>query len=139
MHSILNNHYRTLLDELNRNSGGPNVAYCNCRSKGECPLDGRCNSKNVLYQTRIFSMEHSIDGERVCIGISAGNWKQGLYSHRHSFSNSQLRNQTTLSRYFWALRIKGWPTRYGGKLTGSRQPRTASMVDVTCVSKKKLV
>ena len=35
MHSILNNHNRRLLDECNRNSGGPDVASCNCRSKEE--------------------------------------------------------------------------------------------------------
>ena len=33
-HNILNNHNRRLLDELNRNRGGPDVASCNCRSKG---------------------------------------------------------------------------------------------------------
>ena len=75
MHSILNNHNRRLLDESNRNSGGPDVASCNCRSEGECPLGGRCNSKNVVYSACISPMEHNNDGERVYIGISAGNWK----------------------------------------------------------------
>ena len=74
MYSILNNHSNTrLLDELNRNSGGPDVASCNCRSKGECPLGGWCNLKNVVYQACISPKEH--DGERVYIGISTGNWK----------------------------------------------------------------
>ena len=49
MHSILNNHNRRLLDELNRNSGGPDVASCNCKSKEECSLGRRYNSKNVVY------------------------------------------------------------------------------------------
>ena len=39
MYSILNNHNRRLLDELNRNSGGPDVASCNCRSKRKCPFE----------------------------------------------------------------------------------------------------
>ena len=87
MHIILNNHKTRLLDELNRNSGGPDVASCNSRSKGVC-LDGQCNSKNVVYQVCISPMEHNKDGERVYTGISAGNWKQSLYNHRHSFSNT---------------------------------------------------
>ena len=58
IHSTLNNHNRRLLDKLNRNSGGPDVVSCNCRSKGECPLGGRCNSKNVVYQACISPMEH---------------------------------------------------------------------------------
>ena len=81
MHSILNNHNRRLLDELNRNSGGPDVASWKCRSKGECPLGRRCNSKNVVYQVCISPMEHNNDGERVYIDISTGNWKQGRYNH----------------------------------------------------------
>ena len=48
MHSILNNHNRRLLDELNRNSEGPDVASFNCRNKGVCPLGGRCKWKNVV-------------------------------------------------------------------------------------------
>ena len=101
MHNILNNHYRRLLDELNRNSEGPEVESCNCRCKGECPLGGRCNSKKVVYQACISPMELNNDGERVYIGITAGNWKQRLYNHRHSFSNPRLRNQTAQSKYFW--------------------------------------
>ena len=87
IHSILNNHNRSLLDKLNRNSGGPDEVSCNCRRKGECPLDGQCNSKNIIYQVCISSMEHNNDGERVYIGIFTGNRKQGLYNHRHPFSN----------------------------------------------------
>ena len=86
MHSILNNHNRRLLDELNRNSGGPDEVFCNYRRKGECTLGGRCNSKNVVYRAFIPTpIEYNNDGERVYIGISAGNWKRGLYNHRYSF------------------------------------------------------
>ena len=98
MHSILNNHNRRLLDKLNSRALDV-VSYCS-RRKEECPLGGRCNSKNVLYQACISPMEHNNDGERDNVGISAWNWKQGLYNHRHSFSNPRLRNQTSLSKYF---------------------------------------
>ena len=110
MHSILNNHNRRLLDELNRNSGGPDVASCDCRSKGECPLGERCNLKNVIYQACISPMEHDNEGERVYIGISAGNWKQRQHNHRHSFSNPRLRIQTALLNIFGALRIGAKPS-----------------------------
>ena len=90
--------------KLNRNSGGPDVASCNCRSKGEYPLIGRCNSKNVVYQACISPMEHNNDEEMVYIDISAGNWKQRLYNHIHSFSNPRLENQTPLSKHFWNLK-----------------------------------
>ena len=43
----------------------------------------------------------------VYIRIFAGNWKQRLYKHKHSFSNLRLRNQTALSKYFWNLKAQG--------------------------------
>ena len=52
------------------------MVSCNSRTKGEWLLGGQCKSKNVVYQACISPMEHNIDGERVYIGISAGNWKQ---------------------------------------------------------------
>ena len=48
MYGNLNNQNRRLLDELNRNDGEPDEMPCNCRRKGECPLKGRCNSRNVV-------------------------------------------------------------------------------------------
>ena len=41
--------------------------------KGECLLDRLCNSKNIVYQACISPMEHSTDGKRIYIYISAGN------------------------------------------------------------------
>ena len=70
MHNILNNRNRRLLDELIKNSGRPDVVSCNCRSKAECPLDRRCNLRNVVYQACISPMEHNNDG-----------WGENLYRH----------------------------------------------------------
>ena len=131
MHSILNNHNRGLLDELNMNSGGLNEVWFNCRRKGECPLGGRCNAKNVVYQACISPVEHNNDGERVYIDISTGNWK--LYNHRHSFSNPRLGNQTALSKCLWNLKDQGLTYQMKWKI-GNLQPRIASMTDVNCVS-----
>ena len=129
MHSILNNHNRRLLDKLKRNSRGPHVASCKSRSKEECPLDRQCNSKNVLYQACIFPIEHNIGIS--CIDISAGNWKQGLYNHRHSFSNQRLRNPTTLSKYFWKLKDQGLtPSQIKWKIVG--QSSTVNSVNGRC-------
>ena len=66
-----------------------------------------CTTRNVVYQACISPMEQQRDGERIYIGISAGNWKQRWYSHRHSFSNPKLRYQTALLKYFWGLKDQG--------------------------------
>ena len=97
MYNILSNHNRRLQNELITRDRNSDVGSCNCRSKEECPLGGRCNPRNVVYQACLSPIEHKRDGERVYVGISAGNWKQRLYNHRHSFSNPKLRYQTALS------------------------------------------
>ena len=76
---------------------------CNCRTKEDCPMGRRRKSENVVYQSNIFPMENSND-VKVYIGISTGNWKQGSYNHRHSFTYQLLKNQTALLKWFWNLR-----------------------------------
>ena len=73
MYNILSNHNRRLLNELITRDRNPDVGSRNCRNKEECPLGGHCNSGNVVYQACISPIEQQRDGERVYIGISAGN------------------------------------------------------------------
>ena len=62
--------------------------------------------KYFFYKATIFPMENRKD-IKIYFGISAGNWKQRLYSHVHSFSNPSLRNQWALSKWFWSLKDSG--------------------------------
>ena len=48
MYNILSNHNRRLLNELTTRDRNPNVESCNCRNKEECPLGGRCTTRNVV-------------------------------------------------------------------------------------------
>ena len=57
MYNILSNHNRRLLNELTTRDRNPNVESCNCRNKEECPLGGRCTTRNVVYQACISPME----------------------------------------------------------------------------------
>ena len=59
---------------------------------------------DVTRTTCISPMKQYNDGERIYIGIFAGNWKQRLYNLRHSFSNLRFRDQTVRSKYFWYLK-----------------------------------
>ena len=54
----------------------------------------------------ISPMEHNNDWEKVCIRISAENWKQRLYNNRHSFSHD-LESKLLYLNIFGTLRIKG--------------------------------
>ena len=75
-------------------------------------------------------MEHNDGGERVYIGIFTGNWKQGLYNNRHSFSNPRLKNQTILSKYFWNLKDLGLTPQRKCKIV--RQSSTTNSFNDCC-------
>ena len=64
MYNILSNHNKRLLNELITRDRNPDVESCNCRNKEECPLGGRFNSRNIVYQACISPMKEQKDGER---------------------------------------------------------------------------
>ena len=104
---------------------GLSKLLCNCMVREECPVGSKCNSENVAYKATIFPMKNRKD-IKIYFRISSGNWKQRLYSHRHSFSHPSLRNQTVLSEWFWRLKLYGI-------LLKDPPPQVISEVDVISV------
>ena len=102
---FVNNHNKNIIEKPAPNNQ-PTEHICNCRVKKDCPVGGKCNSEKVVYQATIFPLENKKE-EKVYFGISAGNWKQRYYNHKHSFTNPTRRNQTALSKWFWNLRDRG--------------------------------
>ena len=78
-------------------------------------------------------------GIKIYYGISAGNWKQRLYSRRDSFSNPSLRNQTALSNGSGDWRIVALYHYLDGILLKDQPPQVISEVNVISIYKKKLV
>lgn len=76
---------RISLKLIDKNPLTPHV-----RRKTECPVGGKYMSKNVVYETTIFS-EENVNLKKIYFGISAGSWKQRLYNHGHTFSNRSLK------------------------------------------------
>ena len=62
----------------------------------------------MKFRERSVQGNHFSNGKqkdiKIYFRISVGNWKQGFYSLRNSFSNSSLRNQTALSNWFRRLK-----------------------------------
>ena len=101
-YKIISNHNKNLIEKSSIDRQGWTKPLCNCWVREECPVGGKCNSENVVYKATIFTMENRKD-IKTYFRISAGNWKQRLFSHRHS----SLRNQTVLSKWFWRLNDSG--------------------------------
>ena len=71
--------------------------------KMNAPWVKKSNSENVVY---IFPIEGNLK-DNVYIGISALNGALRWYNHKQSFTNLLLKNQTALSKYYWALKDRG--------------------------------
>ena len=76
-----------------------NSKSCNCRIKKDCPLDGNCLIKSVVYQASV-SCNNPNNVKKTYIGQTGDTFKKRFNGHKHTFKNSKA-NSTTLSTYIW--------------------------------------
>ncbi|KAL5019984.1 hypothetical protein ScPMuIL_002876 [Solemya velum] len=77
---------------------------CNYRKKDDCPLHGNCQRKNVVYQATVTDKEQT--KTETYVGI-ASDFKERYRNHKASFNNLSRRNDTELSKYIWAYKVRG--------------------------------
>ena len=75
---------------------------CNCRKKNECPLEGECLTKEIVYQTTITTK----DTTETYIGLTASEFKTRWRNHKTSFTHEKRKNDTELSKSLWQLKDK---------------------------------
>ena len=109
---ILNEYHRKLDAEENTNTNpnssrtrdsNLNTGKCNCRDTQQCPLDRNCLASNIIYEAQV-SARNDPGNIMHYLGITAGPFKQRYYTHRHSFNNPALSNQTELSKHYWSIK-----------------------------------
>ena len=98
--SIINSHNKKILENQPSNT----TAECNCRVKDSCPLQGKCQTENVVYLAQVTNTKNS---ERKCyIGLTERTFKDRFYKHRNSLRHRSKANSTELSKYIWNLKDK---------------------------------
>ena len=86
----------------NLNKTPPATKTCNCRKADECPLNGECLLKEVVYQAKVTTKEKT----ETCIGLTATEFKTRWRNHQMSFKHENKKNDTELSKYLWQLKEK---------------------------------
>lgn len=79
---------------------------CNCRVKANCPLQGQCQTKGVVYKAEVSTNEprnHPV----AYIGATEPSFKARFANHQTSLRHEKYRNATELSKYAWQLKEKG--------------------------------
>ena len=81
------------------------VVACNCTAViGDCPLDGECQTKGVIYRAEVISQNF---GTETYTGLTKNTFKTRFYKHRESFKTRSSENSTTLSSHIWKLKDRG--------------------------------
>ena len=101
--SIIHSHNKKILSDKPDDS----TAKCNCRQKDNCPLDGKCLTRNLVYNGNV-SVNEQDDGLNYH-GVTEYPFKDRLYKHRNSFKYESKANSTELSKHVWELKNQGNP------------------------------
>ena len=103
---IISANNKKLLREYNVNietqPNQPADRKCNCRKKIECPLNGNCLQKSIIYQATVIRKDSNT--QETYIGLTDGEFKTRFRNHTASFRNQNLKNSTELSKYIWTLK-----------------------------------
>jgi len=103
MESIIKQHNRNIMKKESEAQ-----RQCDCRNEENCPLEGKCCTKNVVYSAVV---KHTDRNRRIVsktyIGLSEPEFKKRYRVHTHTFNNRITPNDTSLSKYVWGLKDEG--------------------------------
>ena len=90
-------HNRKVLDEREEPE---DVRLCNCRKKEDCPLEGKCLTKSVVYDAEV----ETVQAKMTYIGLTERTFKERFNQHQSDFRHEKHRHNTALSKYIHSLK-----------------------------------
>ena len=101
--SVISKHNKRVLNNMNGTKAKSGIQRnCNCRSHEECPLQGSCLTKSIVYKAEVMLKESQ--EVKQYIGMTANTFKERYNNHKKSFKNPLYQNETELSKYLWKLK-----------------------------------
>ena len=85
----INAHNKSLLNKVASDSG---QKECNCQRSRECPLQGNCVVKDVVYKAVIRTPNQEEGEGHTYLGLASGLVKLRISNHYRSFNNPALRS-----------------------------------------------
>ena len=98
--NIIDGHNKNILVNSETANSDKQDRKCNCRNKESCPLEGKCLSKNVVYQAKVTSNNQT----ETYVGLTESEFKTWYNNHKSTFNNSNRKNSTELSKHIWQLK-----------------------------------
>ena len=96
----------------------PDERKCSCTKNTPCPLEGKCLTKNLIYEATVTLEDKS---KKSYTGLCSTTFKERLGVHKQSFRD-ETKNQTSLSKYIWDLKRKNKKFEVTWKIKDRGQP-----------------
>ena len=104
---------------LRKEATQPDPLPCNCRDKSNCPLDGRCRKKSLVYKATVHV---SNSNAMMYYGLCKTEFKSCYYNHLQSFKHRHKANATELSKYIWRCKDAGLNPTVSWEIFATPQP-----------------
>ena len=133
--TVINSHNRKILGETKplEKDG------CNCERgayRGNCPVNGECLTKNVLYRATVTSNLPNY-GEKKYKGITYNTFKKRHYNHEKDFRDENNKNSSELSKEIWRIKEKGGNYRIKWEILSLHPPyNPATKKCQLCINEK---
>ena len=98
--SIIASHNHTVINKETERASQERT--CNCRVKNNCPMQGNCLMRNIIYQATVTRKDSN--QKESYIGLTENRFKTRYGNHLSSFKNEKKKFDTELSKYVWALK-----------------------------------
>ena len=123
--TIISNHNKAQINKSNP-TNDTNDSNCNYRNSNMCPMDGKCDDQNMIYQAEVTTPT----SRETYIGLCDTTFKLRYRNHVCSFKNERYKHATELSKYIWSLKDKSIP--YNIKWRKVNQARSYSNISKRC-------
>ena len=102
MKSFLDKHNKTILKKYTNRLNKDDEKLCSCRQRVNCPTDGKCLTRSVVYKAEVTSTDDNTT--QTYIGVTANDFKTRYRNHLKSLRNEKYKHETELSKQVWNLK-----------------------------------
>ena len=115
----------------------PVTRLCNCRIKEQCPLDNKCLTDNMCYESTVVS--HPDEVEKDYRGLCSTVWKHRWSVHNQHMNHWVHRNKCELAKYVWQLKEQNKTFDISWKLLKKVRGRLVGGACRLCTTEKLLI
>ena len=102
MNFFLDKHNKIILKKHTNRLNKDAEKLCNCRQRVNCPTDGKCLTRSVVYKAEVTSTDDNTT--QTYIGVTANDFKARYRNDLKSLRNEKCKHETELSKHVWNLK-----------------------------------